>query len=353
MTKPRALLLDEVTSALDPELVGEVLEIIRELKGDGMTMLIATHEMGFARDFADEVCFLEAGRIVERGAPEQIFGEPAEAATRRFLARLLAEGARDARAGRPRRAGRRRRARSPAPRGARASAAARRTRRATSALGRASGELRARAHRRGVRDAPRSGRSTAARAKLGLGAVPAARRSSSRLAPARQWLILANLDRRRLLAAADRGSQRRRSMRSRGRARRPRADPDPWPLLESLHGQSQIGFASNWAGGQPNALVAYYGWMYDDGYGSGNIDCRTPTAPGCWGHRQNILAFATRTEPDAWARRRSAAAASYALTIVETSTAAWPYSYTWAAALRTAPGSGGPQTARPGGRTRA
>ena len=89
MTKPRALLLDEVTSALDPELVGEVLEIIRELKGDGMTMLIATHEMGFARDFADEVCFLEGGRIIERGAPEQIFGEPAELATRRFLARIL------------------------------------------------------------------------------------------------------------------------------------------------------------------------------------------------------------------------------------------------------------------------
>jgi polar amino acid transport system ATP-binding protein len=90
MTKPRALLLDEVTSALDPELVGEVLGIIRELKGDGMTMLIATHEMGFARDFADEVCFLEAGRVVERGPPQQIFSEPAEASTRRFLARLLA-----------------------------------------------------------------------------------------------------------------------------------------------------------------------------------------------------------------------------------------------------------------------
>jgi polar amino acid transport system ATP-binding protein len=89
MTRPRALLLDEVTSALDPELVGEVLAIIRELKSDGMTMLIATHEMGFARDFADEVCFLDGGRIVERGAPAQIFGDPAEAATRRFLARVL------------------------------------------------------------------------------------------------------------------------------------------------------------------------------------------------------------------------------------------------------------------------
>jgi polar amino acid transport system ATP-binding protein len=93
MTKPRALLLDEVTSALDPELVGEVLGIIRELKGDGMTMLIATHEMGFAREFADAVCFLEAGRIVERGPPAQIFSEPTQASTRRFLARLL-EGTR-------------------------------------------------------------------------------------------------------------------------------------------------------------------------------------------------------------------------------------------------------------------
>jgi polar amino acid transport system ATP-binding protein len=69
--------------------VGEVLGIIRELKSDGMTMLIATHEMGFARGFADEVCFLEAGRIVECGPPEQIFSEPEQAATRRFLARLL------------------------------------------------------------------------------------------------------------------------------------------------------------------------------------------------------------------------------------------------------------------------
>ena len=76
LTRPRALLLDEVTSALDPELVGEVLEVIRELKDDGMTMLIATHEMAFARDVADEVCFLEDGRIVERGTPEQIFTAP-------------------------------------------------------------------------------------------------------------------------------------------------------------------------------------------------------------------------------------------------------------------------------------
>jgi polar amino acid transport system ATP-binding protein len=89
LTKPRAVLLDEVTSALDPELVGEVLEVIRELKSEGMTLLIATHEMGFAREFADQVCFLAGGRIVEQGPPQQIFTAPHEEETRRFLARLL------------------------------------------------------------------------------------------------------------------------------------------------------------------------------------------------------------------------------------------------------------------------
>jgi polar amino acid transport system ATP-binding protein len=89
VTKPRALLLDEVTSALDPELVGEVLEVIRELKESGMTMLIATHEMGFAREVADQVCYLEDGRIVERGTPEQVLSAPRAEQTRRFLARLL------------------------------------------------------------------------------------------------------------------------------------------------------------------------------------------------------------------------------------------------------------------------
>ena len=88
-TNPRALLLDEVTSALDPELVGEVLALIRELKSDGMTMVIATHEMGFAREVADEVCFLHEGLIAERGAPEQIFEAPEREETQRFLRRLL------------------------------------------------------------------------------------------------------------------------------------------------------------------------------------------------------------------------------------------------------------------------
>jgi polar amino acid transport system ATP-binding protein len=87
-TRPRALLLDEVTSALDPELVGEVLELIRELKAEGMTMVIATHEMAFAREVADEVCFLHAGAILERGAPAQVLGAPCAPETQRFLRRL-------------------------------------------------------------------------------------------------------------------------------------------------------------------------------------------------------------------------------------------------------------------------
>jgi polar amino acid transport system ATP-binding protein len=88
-TDPRALLLDEVTSALDPELVGEVLALIRDLKLQGMTMLIATHEMSFAREVADEVCFLHDGAIVERGEPERIFTAPEQPETQRFLRRLL------------------------------------------------------------------------------------------------------------------------------------------------------------------------------------------------------------------------------------------------------------------------
>ncbi len=91
-TRPRALLLDEVTSALDPELVGEVLALIRDLKAQGMTMLIATHEMAFAREVADEVCFLHEGRILERGEPERIFRDPREPETRQFLRRVLEPG---------------------------------------------------------------------------------------------------------------------------------------------------------------------------------------------------------------------------------------------------------------------
>ncbi len=100
---PRALLLDEVTSALDPELVGEVLEAVRELKAEGITMLITTHEMGFAREVADEVCFLHEGLIVERGEPERIFTAPEQPETQRFLRRLL-DARRSRRARRARRA---------------------------------------------------------------------------------------------------------------------------------------------------------------------------------------------------------------------------------------------------------
>jgi polar amino acid transport system ATP-binding protein len=89
---PELLLLDEVTSALDPELVSEVLDAIRELAEGGMTMLIATHEMGFARDVASRVCFIHDGRILEEGAPEEIFAAPKEERTRQFLQRIVAAG---------------------------------------------------------------------------------------------------------------------------------------------------------------------------------------------------------------------------------------------------------------------
>jgi polar amino acid transport system ATP-binding protein len=91
-TRPRAMLLDEITSALDPELVGEVLNAVRDLKREGVTMLIATHEMGFARDVADRVGFLHEGRLVEVGPPERVLGDPREPSTQRFLRRLLEAG---------------------------------------------------------------------------------------------------------------------------------------------------------------------------------------------------------------------------------------------------------------------
>jgi polar amino acid transport system ATP-binding protein len=89
---PEVMLLDEITSALDPELVGEVLDVVRELKRDGMTMLIATHEMAFAREIADRVCFLHAGQILEQGPPSQLFETPAEERTRQFLQRVTDAG---------------------------------------------------------------------------------------------------------------------------------------------------------------------------------------------------------------------------------------------------------------------
>lgn len=92
ITRPDVLLLDEVTAALDPELVGEVLRIIRGLKDDGMTMVIVTHEMGFARDVADRVCFLDAGVIAEQGPPAQILRAPEQPRTQAFLQRILESG---------------------------------------------------------------------------------------------------------------------------------------------------------------------------------------------------------------------------------------------------------------------
>ena len=90
--QPRIMLLDEVTSALDPELVAEVLNVIRDLARSGMTMVIATHEMGFARDIADRVAFLDEGTILEEGPPEQIFSAPREPRTQRFLQRIIEAG---------------------------------------------------------------------------------------------------------------------------------------------------------------------------------------------------------------------------------------------------------------------
>ena len=91
-TEPRLLLLDEVTSALDPELIGEVLDLVRELRTDGMTMLIATHEMAFAREVADEVVFLDQGVVVERGPASQVLASPEHERTRRYLQRVLSPG---------------------------------------------------------------------------------------------------------------------------------------------------------------------------------------------------------------------------------------------------------------------
>jgi polar amino acid transport system ATP-binding protein len=90
--RPRLLMLDEVTSALDPVLVNEVLSLVRDLKSDGMTMVLATHEMGFATQVADQVCFLESGRIIERGTPEQVLQHPQNERTKEFLARVHEAG---------------------------------------------------------------------------------------------------------------------------------------------------------------------------------------------------------------------------------------------------------------------
>ena len=89
---PEVMLLDEITSALDPELVGEVLDVVRELKHAGMTMILATHEMAFAREISDRVCFLHQGRILEEGPPAKLFGSPVEPRTQAFLQRVTNAG---------------------------------------------------------------------------------------------------------------------------------------------------------------------------------------------------------------------------------------------------------------------
>lgn len=91
-TNPDVLLLDEVTAALDPELIGGVLQVIRDLKTEGMTMVIVTHEMSFARDVADRVCFLDGGQIIEEDAPDKLFAEPENPRTRQFLQRIIEAG---------------------------------------------------------------------------------------------------------------------------------------------------------------------------------------------------------------------------------------------------------------------
>jgi polar amino acid transport system ATP-binding protein len=90
--EPMVLLLDEITSALDPELVAEVLNIVRDLAAEGMTMLLATHEMGFAREVASKVCFLDRGIVHEEGPPERIFKDPTSERTRAFLKRIIEAG---------------------------------------------------------------------------------------------------------------------------------------------------------------------------------------------------------------------------------------------------------------------
>jgi hypothetical protein len=165
-----------------------------------------------------------------------------------------------------------------------------------------------------------------ARAKLGLGRylVPS---DFVTLAPARQWLILANLDRLDYSLRVIAGLNRTLDVIAKQGARH-NADPNPWPLLKSLRTGGALGFGSNWGGGMPNALIAYYEWMYDDGYGGPNLDCARRSAPGCWGHRQVILSF-----PQGGAIAMGGAvvqgSSSYALTIVDTSVPVFRYDYTW------------------------
>jgi hypothetical protein len=165
-----------------------------------------------------------------------------------------------------------------------------------------------------------------ARAALGLRAYALPARFVS-MPAGHQWLILANADRLVYGETPIAGTVAALNAVAR-QAALAHEDPDPWALLEALHDQRSIAFGSDWAGGQPNALLAYYGWMYDDGYGSGNLDCQTPTAAGCWGHRDNIIGFG-HAAALAMGVSAPAGARSYALTIVATTTPPWPYLYRW------------------------
>jgi hypothetical protein len=175
----------------------------------------------------------------------------------------------------------------------------------------------------------------AARAKLGLGPylLP---RGFLKMLPARQWLVLSNLDRRsyglRPILGLAKGLD---AVAHRGAAAN--ADPNPDAYLHSVNAPA-LGFASNWAGGQQNALIAYYGWMYDDGYGGPNLDCRTPSDQGCWGHREDILSFrGVRNVVMGAASARGRR--SWALTVVATDASFFHLSYSWAQAV--ADGAGG------------
>ena len=175
-----------------------------------------------------------------------------------------------------------------------------------------------------------------ARARLGLGPYVLPRGFLS-LVPARQWLVLADLDRRAYGLRPILGlSAALNAVAHQGAAAN--ADPNPGTYLQSV-GAPALGFASNWAGGQQNALIAYYGWMYDDGYGGPNLDCRSPTDQGCWGHREDILSF--RGVHNVVMGAGSVGGRSWALTVVATATSYFHLTYSWAQAESAGAGRSG------------
>ena len=170
----------------------------------------------------------------------------------------------------------------------------------------------------------------AGRATLGLGPYLLPERFVA-MAPERQWLILANLDRIAYARVPISGLSRPLDGIAMAAART-NDDPDPRPALRKLNPAAVLGTASAWAGGLQNGLLAYYGWMYDDGYGGPNLDCKKPSASGCWGHREVILSFpagGSFAMGGAAVRRTS----SYALTIVNTALPYFHFEYTWEQAI--------------------